>query len=92
MMVCVWRNLGLQDSSLLSSNGLILPTNGNTYISYLSGSSWTNNTPSANYFQFIQLTSTQISALLNLQPGVTVYNTTTSKLQTWNGTTWNNLY
>ena len=38
------------------------------------------------------LTDTNGGSLGNDEAGATIYNTTTNKLQVWNGTTWNDCF
>lgn len=95
-------NIVIQNSSYLSSSNLILSTNGNNFISYTGNSTWLKNTitgtemlgrgmlatSSSPSFQFPQV-DTQPTGV---NAGTTVFNTSVNKLQTFDGTSWNNLW
>jgi hypothetical protein len=95
-------NIVIQNSSYLWSSNLVLPTNGNNFISYTGDSSWLKNSingtemlgrgtlasSTSPIFQFPQVDSQPVSAAT----GTTIFNTSVGKLQTWDGSSWNNLW
>jgi hypothetical protein len=73
------------DVTLLSNNTILLQAQ-------WVGSQGNVTLPSLGFFCFNRLTTSQRDALSGVVSGVTIYNTTTNKLQCHNGTGWQDLF